>query len=840
MNLVYVAFSVLDDHLFPSSCPCGQSYANGGFDGAFIGWGGGAPIPDFRGLTHYHTETPPPTGNFANYSNSTVDALIDQYQHSTNTTLRTELGQKIITIEQSEAIYDVIYYPADTFAFKNYITTWNQAPASAKYTESNIADFEHWTLAAGSGTTANVAVTGSLNDFNVLPSSTSNSIYNLWAYGSTQVALQAFDPRTGSYINALASSIVASSDGLSYTITFHPTNWIDSAPVTADDFLFYYQSSLRSDGVSVNEGSFQSDFGLYSQFTYLNGTSHYDVNGTYYETTPTAAELGTLSSTPTSVFTALSANSFSFTLPTPYVFANPVLTGVEPLPIHLLASIPESSWDTNTFVTGQTNARTTITWNKATYGGNGSFAYFYGVLGAGPYVYKGYDPVTQVATLVRNPNYYNATGLQSEGWFGVQTVHIDSIVEKTGALAAFANNEVNAMDTNYQFTLADKSSVSSDAGYTTTTVSASAGFQELGLNYNNPIFGSGTGTPNGIKDPTHAEDYARDVRRALSYLIPRQYIITNLLQGAGVAGITEMPVTFASLYPAGMTADPYSPALAASYLSMAGYGSYTPPPPPAPVQPPAVTPITAGNITATAPGFLLGSSITFSGTFHVDPVVGTIAQGFAVVLEQSTNNQTWPALDPNTGQLVNGTALLWTTTSTGGYYQFTYTPTATGTYYYRVWFTGLAVTTVNTNAVTSPLGLYDLSTPGAGNQQVVTSQYSSVAKYTVGSLSDSLSGLAMSISNALAALAKSTTTGLNTVQTNLGNEISTSVNPLIADYSTLSGNLATANSNIATLTTNVNNLKSQVTTLSYIAYAAIALAIILGLVAIFMARRKPD
>ena len=339
--------------------------------------------------------------------------------------------------------------------------------------------------------------------------------------------------------------------------------------------------------------------------------------------------------------------------------------------------------------------------------------------------------------------------------------------------------------------------------------------------------------------------YARDVRRALSYLIPRQYIITNLLQGAGVAGITEMPVTFASLYPAGMTADPYSPAEAATYLSMAGYGTYTPPPPSAPVSPPAVTPITAGNITATAPGFLLGSSITFTGTFAVNPIVGATSQGFAVVLEQAEiNNKTstlyWPALDPNTGQLINGTALLWTTTSTGGYYQFTYTPTSTGTYYYRVWFTGLAVTTVNTNAVTSPLGLFDLSTPGAGNQQVVPSQTSLVAKYTVGSLSGSLSGLATSISNALAALATSTTTGLNTVQTSLATEISTSVTPLITDYNTLTANLATANSNIATLTTNINNLKSQVDTLSYIAYAAIALAIILGLVAIFMARRKPS
>jgi ABC-type transport system substrate-binding protein len=835
VNLVYVAFSVLDAHLFPSSCPCGQSYANGGFDGAFIGWGGGAPVPDFRLTTHFHTETPPPTGNFANFSNATLDALIDQYQHSTDAAQRTSLGQQIIGIFAQERVYDVVYYPADIFAFRNYVTTWGQPTGSTKYTETNVADFEHWTLT--SGNTANVAVTGSLNDFNPLPSSTSNSIYNLWAYGSSQVALQQFDPRSGAYINALASNIAVSSDGLSYTISFHPTTWHDGAPVTADDFVFFYQSSLRGEGVSVNEGGFQSDLGLYSQFTYLNSSSHYDLNGTYFETQPTSIS-ATLPQTPTSVFTAINSTAFSFTLPQAYVFANPVLTGVEPLPIHILGAVPESTWDSSTVMTGQTQTPTTVTWDKSKFGGNGSFAYFYGVMGAGPYVYKGYNPVSQVVTLVKNPNYYNASGLASKGWFGVQTVHVDSIVEKTGALAAFANGQVNAMDTNYQFNPADEAQIGSSGGYYAKTVSASAGFQEMGLNYNNPIFGTGTGTPNGQTDPTNAERYARDVRTALSMLIPRDFIIQNLLQGSAVAGITEMPLTYVSLYPAGLAEDPYSPSMAAQYLAKAGYGSYTPPAPPPPTPPPPVTPITAGNISVTAPSFLLGSSINFAGTFSVDPVLGFNSQGFAVVLEQSTDGTHWPALQ--NGALINGSALLWTTTSTGGYYSFAYTPPTTGTFYYRVWFTGLPVTAVNRNAVNNATVLYKLAQAGGGNQQVTPSQFTAAAKYDVGSLSDSLKGLASSISSAMAGLASSTTSGLNTVQTNLANEISTSVTPLTNSYTSLQSSLNTANANIASLTTTVNNLNSQVSTLTYVAYAAIAVAIILGLVAIFMARRKPS
>ena len=811
VNLVYVTFAVLDTKLFPSSCPCGQNYAQGGFDAAFIGWGGGAPIPDWRLATHYHSEVPPPTGNYANFANSTIDKLIDTYQQTTDPVARTTLGQQIIVDVNQQLPYLVIYYPADQYAFKSYISTWGQSGATSKYTESNIADFEHWVLAAGSGNAANVAVPGQLNDLNPLPSSTSNTIYNNWAFGATEAGLQTFDPRTGGYDNALANTITPSSDLLTWTISFKPATWADSATVTADDFLFYYQSSLRNDGVSVNEGSFQSFLGLSTTFTYLNGTTHYVFNGTYSETTPLAKYVN-------STFTALSPTSFKFTMPTAYVFTNPVLTGVIPLPIHVLGGIKESTWDSSTVMTGQTSTPSTITWNKATYGGNGSFAYFYGIMGAGPYVFKGYNAVTQVATLTANSNYWNATGLQSAGWFGVKTVHIDVIVDKNGALAAFANNQVNFLDTNYSFQTSDIATVQGDNGYVTKTVSASAGQQQLGLNYANPVFGTGTGTPNGQTDPTHAERYATDVRTAMSYLIPRDYIIQNLLSGAAQPGITEMPPTFASLYSgsaSGVTSTPYDPTQAAKYLGLAGYGAYAAAPPGGTT---ATTPVqvTAGNITVSAPSFLLGQSITFTGTFNVDPIKGAADNGYAITLEQSTDNKTF-------------TPLLWTSTTSGGYYLFTYTPTQTGTFYYRVFFTGIPMTTVNRDAINNPQTLYSFLIAGAPQNDQPTA-YSAVSAYNIGSLPSTFNSLATSISTALSNLAKSTSTALGTVTSEIA-----AANTAI---STANTNIGTANTNIGSVQTSVNNVNSQVSTLTTVAYAALGVAIVLGLLAIALSLRK--
>ncbi len=820
VNLVYVSFTVLDTHLFPSSCPCGQLYSAGGFDAAFIGWGGGAPIPDWRAVTHYHTEASPPTGNYVYYHNTTVDSLIDQYQTSTSLTQRTQLGQQIVSLVAQERPYAVIYYPADIFAFKNYLTTWGQGTSGAKYTETDPGDYEHWSLASGSGSTINIGVTGTLNDFNPLPSSTSNTIYNLYVYGAINIALQEFDPRSTTYDNALATSITSSSDLLNWTVSFHPTNFIDSAPVTADDFIFYYQSSLRNEGISVNEGSYQSSVGLYSQFTYLNGTSHYDLNGTYYETVPTSIPKS-LPTTPTSTFKAVSPTSFTFHVPTAYVFTNPILTGVAPLPIHILGGIPESSWDTNNLVTGQMNTPQTVTWNKSLYGGNGSFAYAYGFIGAGPYVYKGYNPVSQVATLVANPNYYNATGLQAMGLFNAKTVHIDSVVTKSGALAAFANNAINFMDTNFQFTTSDLATVASSGGYYTKVVSASAGMQELGFNMNDPVFGTGTATPNGQKDPTNAARYARYVRNALSDLIPRQYIIDSLLQGAAVAGVTEMPVVYTTLYPPSVTADPYSPADAATLLAMAGYGSYTAPPPVLPAPPP-VSPITAGNITVSVPSFLLGNSITFQGTFSYPPILGVNSNGFAVVLQQSTDNKTW-------------TNLFFTSTTVGGNYLFTYTPTQAGTFSYRVLFTGIPMNVVNRDAINNPDTLLLFVTPGTGQQNVTDTQTSATASYKIGTLSSVINQLASGISTQLQNLGTGTTNGLNSVQTSLNSKI----DAVSGEVGTLTTSVNTANNNINSLTSQINTLNSQVSTLTTIAYAAIAIAIVLGLVAIFMARRKP-
>ena len=385
--------------------------------------------------------------------------------------------------------------------------------------------------------------------------------------------------------------------------------------------------------------------------------------------------------------------------------------------MHIYEKVKASTWATS-FLSGFTsssgglsNSHVTITYDKTRYGGNGSYAWVYGPIGDGPYMYRGYDPVSQTATLTQWSGYWNATGLQGMGEFSAKTIHVQSILAKDAAIAAFGNKQVNFLDTNYTFNPQDIAALQKLGAIVVKVADPANGWQEMPLNDAAPVWGTGAGTPVGSAAGATAATQAaaaRSVRKALSYLVPRQQIIDNLLGGLGVAGITQYYPTDGVLKAGdiynGITADPYNPTLAASYLAAAGYNTGVAPPTPTvtvgtaptvtvptttlgsgavptiatactPVTPPAPT-----SSTVTVPNFLIGNTLTWQGDFPVTAAKGTAANGFAVTLQQSTDGgTTW-------------TPVVLGATTTGGYYQMSFAPTLTGTVSYRVFFTGLPET----------------------------------------------------------------------------------------------------------------------------------------------------
>jgi ABC-type transport system substrate-binding protein len=813
VNLVFTSFSTLINRAFIG--PPWPNYNDGGFDALFIGFGGGTPLPDFgtNNVLNYRTDDFAPNGNnYMAFSNSTYDNLANQYAASFSVSQRTTLALKMNAIIAQQRPTLVIEYPALVTGFASNIYPWNQQKT---YTESVTGqDIQHFKVLGSNGqpnmnAVLNIAETGDINSVNPLPTSTSNSIYDRYLYGMVSAGLEELNPTDTAYIMGAATSITSSADHLTWTVSFTPHTFWDGVTVTSDDYLFSMMAQLTASTGAVGLGTYQTLLGLNTKFTLLNGTTRYTVNGTFDHTAPA-------NFVATSTYTSTSANTFTFTMPAAYAFTDPTLTGIGALPMHIMEKVPFSSWATAYFSTIQ-NKPTTVTWSTTRYGGNGSYAYAYGPVGDGPYMYRGYDSTAGVGTLVRFANYWNATGLQKLGEFGIQTIHVDYIAGKDSAIAAFKNGQVNMMDGQYTFNNDDISEIATIGGYSTVSVDPSSGFQEMGFNLQNPYFGTGTGTPLGTATPAKAAFAAMMVREAMSYLVPRTQIIQNLLQGLAAPGITQVSPSFAWAYPPSVQADPYNPTQALSFLAAAGYKTGVAPPQ------------TGGTITiptpptvsgVTIPSFLLGNTFTLAGTFSTNPTLSYTSGGFAVLLEQSTNNKNW------TDVAVAGT------TPGSGAYTISYTPTVTGQVYYRTLFTGIPFNTIEVGAFTDPTIIHQqlFSDFGGIASSVGTAlnatdpQYGPTSSLTVGSFGSVISSL---VTNIDAALANSTTT--------TGKSLVAIQAAQTADEATI----ATLQGSLNTLQTTVNNLNSTVNTLTDVAYAALAVAIILGLIAIVLSMRRP-
>jgi len=885
-NLVYMSFGQWDGLLFGNTT-CGQSgaiaplpvegsgaqncpapsFANGGWDAGFIGNGGGTTLPDFgtQNVVLYRgasaNDFPPNGQNYYWWSNSTYNSLAVDYSSNFNAQGRLADAQHMVRIVADQRPGIIIEYPLQVYAWNPSFKPWGTSNAITESTAG--LDWQHW--ATGSITTINAAVTGSLDSVNPVPNPAQNSEYDRYLYGPVNAAAQAgagaleeIDARgTGVYIDAIANHIVQSADHLMYTISFKAHTFQDGVAVTADDYLFTNMAQVITAVSYVAGGTTLGILGNQDQFTFLNGTTDY-VNSGVYQRGGSAPWSGAASS----VWKSINATAFSFTLPTPYLFADPVITATGALPMHILEQIPFAQWQNSPlsgFTSGCSNGQDImtspcspgglsqnnfkVTWNSARYGGNGSYI-TYGPIGDGAYVYHGYNPTTQTGTLVKFTGYWNATGLEAMHEFTVQTVNIISIASKDSAIAAYGS-PVNFLDGQYTFNKNDATQLAGLGLHVAYVNDPANGWQEMPLNDANPLWGTGTATPNGQSDPSNAALYAKYVRTAMSFLIPREEIVQNLLLGLGTPGITQFFPTQGIIHPgdiySGLTYDPLSLSTAFGYLAAAGYNTgykpiTSPTQTPTLITPP---PITFGNVTFNVPGFFLGNSFTLTGTF---PTVPSIANGYWVTLQESTDGgTTWSpvALGTATG---------------GGAYSISYTPQSTGSQEFRVFFSGIVSSYVNGSA--GPLqrgGLSDVGAalvqsydfpatthqcsglPSRGGTCAANStdtQYGTAQSLNIGTYADVFTQLATGINSGLGSLAKSTNTAIQAVSTNVG-----TLSSQISALQTAQGSLA-KQSDLASLQTTVNTMNSQVSTLTDVAYAALAVAVVLGLLAIFLSRRK--
>jgi len=226
-----------------------------------------------------------------------------------------------------------------------------------------------------------------------------------------------------------------------------------------------------------------------------------------------------------------------FTLPTPYAYfvQNILNTGI--VPYHVLKSRPY-------------NSTSGVDWIHSAFNtGVGVSSSNPGPVGTGPYKWVGYDTTTATVHLTRNDNYFDFPvrgkgDLVAKGEFNVKDYYVRNIIGTDAAITAIKNGEVNVLDSQYH--LETSPSFLSDWGSDHLATYDAFGVQEMGVNMMHPILGTGNQTAaclaipscaNG-SNPALAASFGADVRKAISYAVPRQQIINQLLSGYGNPAIT--------------------------------------------------------------------------------------------------------------------------------------------------------------------------------------------------------------------------------------------------------------------------------------------------------------
>jgi ABC-type transport system substrate-binding protein len=518
--------TIYDRALDPPPDVASKTYDEGGFDLLFVGYAMGID-PDPYPLYHSSqaTTATPPGQNYYCWENEENDRLCTLIKETVDDTERLGYINEWQQLAYEENPSLTIEYDQEVVAYDPTALLGDPLEIFHYPCWPRIAD---WQLnPSTTQDTIVVAQTGPCPEEGMCDY-VSTSYYDLTAYGNV------FDPLvyrenldTFALIQGLATDWQVADDQKTWTVTLRQgVKWHDGVDFTADDVVFTYTAAMADDLASQAGAYIKSIVGSASN---IEKVDDYTVK---------------------------------FNLPTPYAYFPSIVLGYNIIPKHVLENVPYTEWRSHTFNTCE-----------GSYTSNGQT--FHGPIGTGPYMYESYDATTFANTLTRFDDYWNAQALTDAGSFEIKNVVVVFIEDSDPAITALKNGEVDLLDSQYH--LQTKLGSIEEPWGASVTYDA-FGVQELGVNMQHPILGTGVDTPLGQEDPSRAAEAARYVRQALSHLIPRQDIIDTILDGYGSPGVTTAITTVTEGYDSSLQPYSYDVELAKSLLAAAGYDTGVAPP----------------------------------------------------------------------------------------------------------------------------------------------------------------------------------------------------------------------------------------------------------------------
>jgi ABC-type transport system substrate-binding protein len=530
-SLVYLPFSpdVYDRVLIPSTSKVGKTYDQGGYDLLFVGYSLGID-PDPYSL--YHSSQFAPAGqNYYLWNNTQNDNLTTLVKNTLDASTRNNYVRQWQVLAYNELPSIPILYSREIVPFDSKIINGQQAFNAYHYPAW--PSIEHLTTPANAPVI--LAQAGQAPGMGVVPE-LSSSYYDFALSGEIFGALAIRnDTLFKTMVPQLASGTPAApgwsvaADGKTWTVNLRQgVKWHDGSPFTATDVKFTFDMYLNDTFGSPTESFVASIIGSKSNVV---------MTGPY---------------------------SLQFSLPSPYSYfvQNILSSGI--LPEHILNS--------GSFYGGSAIDYSKIKNSLFNHPDTGTG----GVrpIGTGPYKWADYNAGTMTSHLVRNDNYFNFSdwgkdSLQAKGQFTVKDYYLRTIVGAGQAITALQSGEVDILDSQYH--LETQPAFLNQWGSNKFAVYDAFGVQELGVNMQHPILGTGVDTPLGKLDPSKAALAAKYVRQAISYAIPRREIINTLLNGYGTPAITTAVPLLSNGFNTQLKPYEYNLTKAAELLKQAGY-----------------------------------------------------------------------------------------------------------------------------------------------------------------------------------------------------------------------------------------------------------------------------
>jgi ABC-type transport system substrate-binding protein len=420
------------------------THLRGGFDMQFIGWGGSV-IPGDHFF--FHTESfAPAGGNYQGYNSSTMDAIIDEYDITKNTSRRVELYHDFQAEFYDEAIRNILYQSVDIYGLDSTMTGFNPSFGSSQQWQN---------ITIGAQTTLVASRPGAFSHHNPY---ISNSWYDNYILGTT-------------YYGLVTSIINASNIWTTYGF-FADFAGSDVKVVTDSEELFW-NFTLKS-GLLFNDGSPMNASDV--EFSYLSM-----LNGEFPASSGYRSQLSNTSS-----IIVYDATHIGFNLTEWSPFSDISLFGLPILSKAQMGQITNlTSWSTH-----HTNTNTTLVSNGPyafhSISGNTAYLVFNSTVWTPAYTDK-FDNVPYMYELDQNSGVPDITNV---------TIVLNN--DATAALTALKNGEIDLIDSN--------SGLSSVYAQITGTAKVAtytgASWQEAGLNQAHPIWGHNPIKPDPVVTTT--------------------------------------------------------------------------------------------------------------------------------------------------------------------------------------------------------------------------------------------------------------------------------------------------------------------------------------------------